>query len=1203
MNRRDEYFERRERAFQGQHQPYFLEIRSAPSSATADVFSIEGEEAIGQENRYTIQFTHTSHDLSQREYLGKRGSLLVQPPHDPIRQLKPDPARHKFGVVTGFSKLSTSKNQSVYEVVLESRLALLRNTPKVRFFFDKSEPEVMQQFLKEHGFNKIWARAEMNLYQTYRKRRIITQWHESDLDFLKRLCERTGVWFACEEGEDCEVVRFGDDLTHYRRDAEHESRPFELPFRPEAGMETLGSESVKSLEMHAVSIPTAYHVRSYNYRQAPYPIEATEQIFAKDDDTSTYGEASKASLAIETKEDAQREALLRREAALAGQIEYRGTSDALDVTPGTVIAFSNHTLADAKFGLLIVSMKCSASRKQGYTVEFTAIPSDRLYRMPLRESEWPRIEGTITGTIASTPGFSGPYIDGHGEYIVQFHDDREQRVAGLNSCLLRLAKPFAGKWQTGFHMPYLPGSEVAIAFFAGNPDLPYILHALHNSQDTDPVHQKHKWRTRNVVIHTVRNNTIQVEDRENQEHIKIATEPGKSQLNLGHAVSRDDRLRGFGFELRSDAKGALRAGQGLLISTEPQSKAQGQITDTSGATALFERTQAQADALAQGASASKAEVADLKAENQWLKDELADIKKQVIALSAPHGIGLATPDRVMIGAGKDVSVATSRGFNVSAFKNVAIAAREVLSLFANTMGIRMLAAKGPVEIQAQSDVLALAAQKDVIVTSANGAVHVRADKELVLECGGAYVELKDGTITLGSAKPLQLKLPGMKKSAPEIMHLAGPAFAPVVVPFKTSCDVWMHSDSFPEKTAPPGSKLVNWQQPQKGGAVPAAPASPAPKTTSPDATVSSRDASATDQPSEHAPEADHDSKHEPKLPTTPAAQVPEPIKLEKQSWCDWNLKTFEKEIKEETETGAYKSVDEKGNIILDRKGQPASFSGWTFPTRFNLSYEPESKTATASIRIKVIPVELVKADLQGKPILDEGEQVQTVPYDHDAHADAFGVGVGVRFGDGIAMQYRNGTGTGFDLNTVKKNVEATLNAHRSVLILDGCSRGPSCGKRVSVKFRVDFALAIKNADIGDPHKEIYLFPEAIRADAVAWGEDNFVMVTLEDKSIRKDKLARSNVITHECGHLFNFPDEYWKRGGWVHRIYIDGNQELDLNLGELNKNKLVWQTESMQNVMGYGACKDKAISSPYYLEYVRRSFVEMTGLKWKIGYE
>ena len=1191
MNRRDEYFERRERAFQGQHQPYFLEIRSAPSSATADVFSIEGEEAIGQESRYTIQFTHASHDLSQREYLGKRGSLLVQPPHDPIRQLKPDPARHKFGVITGFSKLSTSKNQSVYEVVLESRLALLRNTPKVRFFFDKSEPEVMQQLLKEHGFNKIWARVEMTLYRTYRKRRIITQWHESDLDFLKRLCERTGIWFACEKGDDCEVVRFGDDLTHYRRDAEHENRPFELPFRPEAGMETQGSESVKSLEMHAISIPTAYHVRSYNYRQAPYPIEATEQIFAKDDDTSTYGEASKASLAIETKEDAQREALLRREAALAGQIEYRGTSDALDVTPGTVIAFSNHTLADAKYGLLIVSMKCSASRKQGYKVEFTAIPSDRLYRMPLRESEWPRIEGTITGTIASTPGFSGPYIDGHGEYIVQFHDDREQRVAGLNSCLLRLAKPFAGKWQTGFHMPYLPGAEVAIAFFAGNPDLPYILHALHNSQDTDPVHQEHKWRTRNVVIHTVRNNTIQVEDRENQEHIKIATEPGKSQLNLGHAVTSGDQLRGIGFELRSDAKGALRAGQGLLISAEPQSKAQGQITDTSGATALFERTQAQADALAQGATASKAEIADLKAENQWLKDELADIKKQVIALSAPHGIGLATPDRVMIGAGKDVSVATSRGFNVSAFKNVAIAAREVLSLFANTMGIRMLAAKGPVEIQAQSDVLALAAQKDVIVTSANGAVHVRADKELVLECGGAYVELKDGTITLGSAKPLQLKLPGMKKSAPEIMHLAGPSFAPVVVPFKTGCDAWLYSDSLAEKTSPPESKQVNWEQPQNTGAVPSAPPPPATFDASA-ASALPAIVSATEQPSSDAPEADHDSKGEMKKSPKPKETDPEPdpVKLAKPVWCDWKLKELEKDCFDALPTGLYKAVDDNGNIIKLPNGKSIGLWGSTNQTAFKLTYDPEQKRAVATVRVKIIPVDLVKVDASG---YQSGQHSQKITGSFDGQKVVE---------DDLMMIYRESLSPKFDLKAVQRHVERTLNGHRSQLILDGCSKGASCGCRVKVEFKVEFLLSIKGASVGEHDRDIYLFRQAERADSGAWGEENGP-VRANGEKIIFTPMPSASVIDHECGHLFNFPDEYWKNNGWPHAMYIDGNQELDFNLGDVNKNREKWQIESNENLMGGGCWNENALVGPHYLECVRKHFSELTAKTWRIGYE
>ncbi|KAK44340.1 type IV secretion protein Rhs, partial [Caballeronia jiangsuensis] len=772
------------------------------------------------------------------------------------------------------------------------------------------------------------------------------------------------------------------------------------------------------------------------------------------------------------------------------------------------------------------------------------------------------------------PGFSGPYIDGHGEYIVQFHDDREQRVAGLNSCLLRLAKPFAGKWQTGFHMPYLPGSEVAIAFFAGNPDLPYILHALHNSQDTDPVHQEHKWRTRNVVIHTVRNNTIQVEDRENQEHIKIATEPGKSQLNLGHAVTGGDQLRGIGFELRSDAKGALRAGQGLLISTEPQSKAQGQITDTSGATALFERTQAQADALAQGASASKAEIADLKAENQWLKDELTDIKKQVIALSAPHGIGLATPDRVMIGAGKDVSVATSRGFNVSAFKNVAIAAREVLSLFANTMGIRMLAAKGPVEIQAQSDVLALAAQKDVIVTSANGAVHVRADKELVLECGGAYVELKDGTITLGSAKPLQLKLPGMKKSAPEIMHLAGPAFAPVVVPFKTGCDAWLHSDNFAENTTPSGSKLVNWDHKPSQAPTPLVPA---------------------ESPSNDKSEPDINPTREPKLPTTPKDQVPELIKLKSPAACDWKLRSMEREFTGYSDTDTYEMVDENKNRVEDGQGNPY-VGGGKIAYAFKLKYDSETKTVSAITRIKVVPADLVLCDFSGNPILKDG-LTQSIPYDQGQHGDIVSDGAIGKTVRGVAIKYRDKAG--IDLVALKRKVEATLNRHHGLVILDGCSREGGCGWRVKVKFEVELVESANDSSVAGVYPRVFLFPKAKRASSGAWGEE---VLTFQDGLVKYVGALEVNVLVHECMHLFGAPDEYFAMGGFVHQQYItDG--KLNFKKGEELSGSLSWQILSRTNLMGYASDKPHANVSPYYIEYVRRHFSELNGKDWKVGYD
>ncbi|SAK78056.1 hypothetical protein AWB76_05189 [Caballeronia temeraria] len=78
MNRREEFYAARERVFKGKHQHYFIDVLQAPSSATADVIEWESIEGIGHETRCKIRFTHTSHDLSQREYLGQLGSLLIQ---------------------------------------------------------------------------------------------------------------------------------------------------------------------------------------------------------------------------------------------------------------------------------------------------------------------------------------------------------------------------------------------------------------------------------------------------------------------------------------------------------------------------------------------------------------------------------------------------------------------------------------------------------------------------------------------------------------------------------------------------------------------------------------------------------------------------------------------------------------------------------------------------------------------------------------------------------------------------------------------------------------------------------------------------------------------------------------------------------------------------------------------------------------------
>ncbi|WP_321895179.1 type VI secretion system Vgr family protein [Paraburkholderia heleia] len=466
------------------HQYYTLDMPQVKSAALADIFSFTGTRGMCEPTKYMIQFTHPRHDLSRSEYLNHMAAFVMQPPA-PTRWSQPEAPHRVPGVITSFAHLSDTRDQAVYEVVLESRLALLRNTPRYRHFIDRRIPEIIEQILRENDFDQILADYLFNLYRTYRKWEFVVQWGEDDLTFITRLCRMSGIWFVCEQGKRCEVVRFGDDFTYYTRNPEKLTVPLLEP----SGLVTGGRESVKSLEMHSEVIPANYVVRSYSPEEgAVEPVDGRKFVY---DDRTTYGEAYTWGTPYLGKVQAEEEALLRQEAALAAQITYTGTCDMLDLAPSCVLKLSNRDLPDAKYGLLAVRVTCSASRKQGYKVDFTAIPSDRQYRHPLEEHTWPRIEGVVTGTIASTKGYVGPYLDEQGRYIVHIHADRDQRTPGLESCPMRLAKPFGGPGQTGFHFGLEPGAVVTVAFLWGNPNLPFISQVLHTVQDTDPIHSGH----------------------------------------------------------------------------------------------------------------------------------------------------------------------------------------------------------------------------------------------------------------------------------------------------------------------------------------------------------------------------------------------------------------------------------------------------------------------------------------------------------------------------------------------------------------------------------------------------------------------------------------------------------------------------------------------------------------------------------------
>ncbi|CAB4046721.1 hypothetical protein LMG9964_00352 [Paraburkholderia phenoliruptrix] len=1150
---------------------------------------------MGVPTKYVMQFTHPQRDLPRDDYIGKMAAFAIQPPRAQ-RWSESESARRIHGVITGFAQIASNHDQTMYEVTLESRLALLRNLPKIRFFFDTNEVEVIQQLLKENGFNQIFADFQFGLYRTYRKRPIITQWQEDDEAFIVRLCRRVGIWFVCDTGERCENVRFGDDFTEYNHDKERHTVPYQEP----NGLHTAAHESVQSLTMHSTMVSKSYSVRSYSPEQ-PHnlTISGTKPI---EDDKTVYGDAYTWGLDLDNEQDAKREAELRRDAALAEQVVYAGTCDMLDMVPGCVIKLANRELPEVKYGLLVTGMTCTASRKAGYKVEFTAIPSDRQYRMPLMEETWPRVEGVITGTIASTKDYVGPYLDEHGRYIVQIHADRDARTPGLQSCPLRLAKPYGGQGRTGMHFGLEPDTVVTVAFLWGNVDRPYISQVLHTTLHEDPLHGRYPWAQRHA-IHTRANNTLQMDDGEGREHIKLATENGKSQLNLGYGVNRQNEQRSSGVELRTDLHAAIRGGGGVMVSAYACNGASGKQLDMHETVAQLEEALAMAKALASSAQASKAEAADTDSQ-QTVNKSLDQLHGSGVLVTTPGSAGVVTGKHTQFVADGNIAGVAKGDVSWSTWKRFTVAAHDMVALFTQK-GMKLVAAAGDMIVQAQRGRMQLASHQDMSVESVNGAIHVKAAKEIILNVNGTYVKINGGGVEIGSRGGVLYRTAGVKGSGPAQMDLGGAAFAPQFVPYTTGCEVWRTNPAFVPPPAPAPemnaaeTMVAPAPVPDAGGVAP----SPLGDFFSGLSSGGIPPGASAYPPFDGKPTNVDSWGPKGKVAIkTPGEQqqapvTPDPIKLANAVPCDWKITDMKSDIKGHVEATSYWGMEDNRTKWVDKKTGTQYRGGGSRDSYFEFAYSEQDKTITCTVRVMLIPMDLVPVDAAGKPDLTADEQ--SLPYTFDVHS-RMAPGDIV---DGVKMVYRDAAGEKYDVGALRNRIEGVLNQGGYKLILDGCSKGAACGCRIKVNFKADLRVSIKGTSLKNfnEHVSLHLYPSVLRADTGSWGEQYKYL----DNNILRD-CDVAHVEAHECGHYFNFPDEYYARGGWLHESYIK-NEQIDFPLVDAKAGGLLWQGRSPTNLMGYGALlaikNGRATIKPYYLEYVRRQFSLATNKLWRVGYE
>ena len=719
--------------FDGQTR-YFLDIND--SSVKPDILRFRGSEALSEPFRWDIEFTSPQADIPPEQVLMKYATFRMRG------------GKNVHGMVTRLEWLSTSKDQSHYRLTLSSRLALLGYTRQCAVFQNQSVPEVVEQVLRKHGLQG--PDFDFRLERTYPPREIITQWRETDLQFIRRILSEVGIYWRTEmdDTRELDTYIFADSQLNYRFDVR-------LPYSEPSGLFDGAAESVWDVRTwHNIATGTVT-TRDYNYRTATTPMDATVSVRS---DAVTTGEHYRyAAPYREAGDDASPEpetesgafyARLHHERELNKSARIHLFSNAAHLTPGQVLEPQGDVITALEEGVVLTLVTYRGGRDSRLHVSVWGLPYTERYCFRPAEIPRPEIHGTLPARIESREKNDiYAHLDGQGRYRVKPDFDREGTEPGYGYLWLRMAKPYAGE-TLGWHTPLIDGTEVAIAFSNGDIDLPYIASALHDSEHPDHVNRDN--HTRNV-LRTPANNKLRMEDRRGEEHIKLATEYGRTQLNSGHLVDSQGQHRGQGAELRTDEWGTIRAGKGLFVSADAQAKAQGEALDRNAALKEIDRLNQQLQQLEMAAEQAQALKADVDSQIAMFEQRLKPLNEALL-ISAPEGMALTSGEHLQMTATKNVAINAGGDISAGVMGNMTALVGEKLGLFARTGQLSVKSGEGPVEVQAQNASLRLFAEKKLTLSSAND-ISFAGKKRITLIGGGSYLKLEAGKVEYGTVIP------------------------------------------------------------------------------------------------------------------------------------------------------------------------------------------------------------------------------------------------------------------------------------------------------------------------------------------------------------------------------------------------------------------------------------------------------------------
>ncbi|MBN3763689.1 type VI secretion system Vgr family protein [Burkholderia sp. Ac-20365] len=440
-----------------------------------------------------------------------------------------------------------------------------------------------------------------------------------------------------------------------------------------------------------------------------------------------------------------------------------------------------HSLQQAVAGLRSAPSVLISDGSQGfYRVDIEAQRTTVPYRSPFEHAK-PDVQ--LESAIVVGLQNEEVYTDELNRIKVRFIWDRLNSGDERASCWLRVVQSDSGGGYGGVHLPRV-GEEVLVDYVDGDCDRPIVVARVYNGA-TQP-----QWHS-NGLLSGYRSkefggsgyNQMVMDDATEQNRLQLYSSSANSYLHMGYLIAQNGNERGgylgSGFDLNSDAYGAIRAGQGIYVSTHAKSATSQQL-DVSEAHTQITNAQSVLDALSQASETHQAEsfLDGQNALKDFAKATLSSatgasasggntagggtgsanaFSEPVMLMASPAGIALSTQQSTHIAANEQINLVAGQSVHVATGKSLIASIAQKLSLFAQNAGMKLFAGQGKVEIQAHDDNIEVTAQKSVKLISATQTIEGVAKQEILLTSGGAYIRLKDGNIEIHAPGAIDVK--------------------------------------------------------------------------------------------------------------------------------------------------------------------------------------------------------------------------------------------------------------------------------------------------------------------------------------------------------------------------------------------------------------------------------------------------------------